>query len=168
MLTIRLSQRRLLLRYICRCGGIRLGRTVNPQKVEQALKDNPDAKVLAFVHAETSTGALSDAEALTKLAHEHGALVIVDAVTSLTGVPLMVDEWKLDAVYSGSQKCLSCFLGLSPVTFSQPALDCISARKTKVQSWFLDINLVMGYWGAEGGRSYHHTAPINTQYSNKR
>ena len=154
-----------------RCGGTAVvvednwGAPVSLDKVEQALKDNPDTKVLAFVHAETSTGALSDAEALTKLAHAHGALVIVDAVTSLTGVPLMVDEWNLDAVYSGSQKCLSCLPGLSPVTFSQTALDKISQRKTKVQSWFLDINLVMGYWGAEGGRSYHHTAPINALYA---
>lgn len=154
-----------------RCGGSAVvvddpwGEPVSLEKVEQALKANPDAKVVAFVHAETSTGALSDAEALTKLAHEHGALVIVDAVTSLAGVPLMVDQWELDAVYSGSQKCLSCFPGLSPVTFSQAALDKIKNRTTKVQSWFLDINLVMGYWGAEGGRSYHHTAPVNALYA---
>ena len=154
-----------------RCGGSAVvvedqwGSPVSLEKVEQALKDNPDVKVVAFVHAETSTGALSDAQALTKLAHEHGALVIVDAVTSLAGVPLMVDKWKLDAVYSGSQKCLSCFPGLSPVTFSEAALDKVGNRKTKVQSWFLDINLVMGYWGAEGGRSYHHTAPVNALYA---
>ncbi len=154
-----------------RCGGTaivvedRWGAPISLDKVEQALQANPNVKVVAFVHAETSTGALSDAQALTKLAHEHGALVIVDTVTSLTGVPLMVDEWNLDAVYSGSQKCLSCFPGLSPVTFSQTALDAISNRKSKVQSWFLDINLVMGYWGSEGGRSYHHTAPINALYA---
>lgn len=154
-----------------RCGGHAVvvddqwGMPVSLEKVEQALKDNPEVKVVAFVHAETSTGALSDAEALTKLAHEYDALVIVDAVTSLAGVPLMVDQWKLDAVYSGSQKCLSCFPGLSPVTLSEAALDKIRNRKTKVQSWFLDINLVMGYWGAEGGRSYHHTAPVNSLYA---
>ncbi len=154
-----------------RCGGSAVvvedqwGSPVSLEKVEQALKDNPDVKVVAFVHAETSTGALSDAQALTKLAHEHGALVIVDAVTSLAGVPLMVDQWKLDAVYSGSQKCLSCFPGLSPVTFSEAALDKVRNRTTKVQSWFLDINLVMGYWVGEGGRSYHHTAPVNALYA---
>ena len=103
-----------------RCGGRAVvvedqwGAPVSLEKVEQALKDNPDVKVVAFVHAETSTGALSDAQALAKLAHEHGALVIVDAVTSLAGVPLMVDEWQLDAVYSGSQKCLSCFSWIVP------------------------------------------------------
>lgn len=154
-----------------RCGGSAVvvedpwGAPISLEKVEQALKDNPQVEVVAFVHAETSTGALSDAEALTKLAHEHGALVIVDAVTSLVGVPLMVDQWKLDAVYSGSQKCLSCFPGLSPVTFSEAAMEKIKKRKTKVQSWFLDINLVIGYWGAEGGRSYHHTAPVNSLYA---
>jgi alanine-glyoxylate transaminase/serine-glyoxylate transaminase/serine-pyruvate transaminase len=154
-----------------RCGGIAIvvedewGSPVSLEKVEQALKNNPGTRVTAFVHAETSTGVLSDAEALTRISHEHGSLVIVDAVTSLGGVPLKVDEWKLDAVYSGSQKCLSCFPGLSPVTFSDAALDRVKSRKTKVQSWFLDINLVMGYWGSGGGRSYHHTAPVNTLYA---
>ncbi len=154
-----------------RCGGTAVivedewGKPVDIEKVEEALNDNPDTKILSFVHAETSTGVLSDAETLTKLAHDHGALVIVDAVTSLAGVPLKVDEWGLDAVYSGSQKCLSSFPGLSPVTFGDSALEKIKSRKTKVQSWFLDVNLVMGYWGAEGGRSYHHTAPVNTLYS---
>ena len=154
-----------------RCGGTAIvieddwGKPVDPEKVEQALKQNPQIKVVGFVHAETSTGALSDAKTITQLAHDHGALVIVDAVTSLAGVPLMVDEWQLDAVYSGSQKCLSSFPGLSPVTFSQSALDKITSRKTKVQSWFLDINLVMGYWDGDGGRSYHHTAPVNTLYA---
>lgn len=154
-----------------RCGGIAIvvedewGKPVDIEKVEKALKENADIKVVSFVHAETSTGVLSDAEALTKLAHEYGALVIVDAVTSLAGLPLKVDEWKLDAVYSGSQKCLSSFPGLSPVTLGESALEKIKNRKTKVQSWFLDVNLVMGYWGADGGRSYHHTAPVNTLYA---
>jgi alanine-glyoxylate transaminase/serine-glyoxylate transaminase/serine-pyruvate transaminase len=154
-----------------RCGGIPIlvedewGSPISLEKVEQALKNNPGTKVTAFVHAETSTGVLSDAEALTRISHQHGSLVIVDAVTSLAGVPLKVDEWKLDAVYSGSQKCLSCFPGLSPVTFSDTAIDRIKSRKTKVQSWFLDINLVMGYWGSASGRSYHHTAPVNSLYA---
>lgn len=117
------------------------------------------------MHAETSTGAVSDAQALGKLAKQHNALSIVDAVTSLGGVPLKVDEWQLDAVYSGSQKCLSCVPGLSPVTFSTAAIEKIQARTTPVQSWFLDQSLVLGYWSGEGKRSYHHTAPVNSLYA---
>ena len=140
------------------------GVAVDPAKVEDALKANPDAKILAFVHAETSTGAISDAKTLAELAHQHDCLVIADTVTSLAGSPLMVDDWQLDAVYSGTQKCLSCVPGLSPVTFSQRAIDVITSRKTTVQSWFLDLNLVLGYWGGGAKRAYHHTAPINTLY----
>ncbi len=140
------------------------GVAVDPAKVEEALKANPDAKILAFVHAETSTGAISDAKTLAELAHQHDCLVIADTVTSLAGVPLMVDDWQLDAVYSGTQKCLSCVPGLSPVTFNQRAVDVITSRKTTVQSWFLDLNLVLGYWGGGVKRAYHHTAPINTLY----
>jgi alanine-glyoxylate transaminase/serine-glyoxylate transaminase/serine-pyruvate transaminase len=153
-----------------RCGGTPImvedewGVAVDPAKVEETLKANPDAKILAFVHAETSTGAISDAKTLTEIAHQHDCLVIADTVTSLAGSPLMVDDWKLDAVYSGTQKCLSCVPGLSPVTFSQRAIDVVTSRKTKVQSWFLDLNLVLGYWGGGGKRAYHHTAPINTLY----
>ncbi len=120
--------------------------------------------MLAFVHAETSTGAQSDAKTLTALAHEHDALVIVDAVTSLGGTPLKVDEWEIDAIYSGTQKCLSCTPGLSPVSFSERALSVIRDRATRVQSWFMDLNLVMGYWGQGTKRAYHHTAPINALY----
>ena len=140
------------------------GTPVDPQKLEDALKANRDAKVVAFVHAETSTGVQSDAKTLADIAHRHDCLTIVDAVTSLGGSPLKVDEWQLDAVYSGSQKCLSCTPGLSPVTFSERAAERIRARKNKVQSWFLDMNLVMGYWG-DGKRTYHHTAPINPLYA---
>jgi alanine-glyoxylate transaminase / serine-glyoxylate transaminase / serine-pyruvate transaminase len=140
------------------------GSAVDPHKVEEALKAHPDAKVLAFVHAETSTGAQSDARTLARLAHEHDCLVIADTVTSLGGSELRVDDWGLDAVYSGSQKCLSCTPGLSPVTFGERALEVIRNRRHKVQSWFLDLNLVLGYWGGEGKRSYHHTAPINALY----
>ena len=153
-----------------RAGGIAVmveddwGVAVDPQKVEEALKANPDASILAFVHAETSTGAISDAETLTALAHQYDCLVIVDAVTSLAGSPLMVSDWDIDAIYSGTQKCLSCVPGLSPVSFSQRAVDVITSRKTKVQSWFLDLNLVMAYWGGSGKRAYHHTAPINNLY----
>ncbi|MEN8206146.1 MAG: alanine--glyoxylate aminotransferase family protein [Pseudomonadota bacterium] len=154
-----------------RCGGTAImvedewGVAVDPARVEEALKANPDAKIVAFVHAETSTGAISDAKTLAALAHQHDCLVIVDTVTSLAGSPLMVDDWDLDAVYSGTQKCLSCVPGLSPVTFNQRAIDIITSRKTTVQSWFLDLNLVLGYWGGGAKRAYHHTAPINTLYA---
>ena len=154
-----------------RCGGRPIvvedtwGQPVSVEKVTEALAQHPDTKLMAFVHAETSTGALSDARELANVAHRHGALVIVDAVTSLAGVPLLVDEWQLDAVYSGSQKCLACMPGLSPVTFNEAALEKVRARSTRVQSWFLDLNLVMGYWNSDGGRSYHHTAPVNAIYA---
>jgi len=141
------------------------GAAVDPQKLEDALKANPDAKLVAFVHAETSTGALSDAKTLVDLAHKYDCLTIVDAVTSLGGVPLKVDDWGIDAIYSGTQKCLSCVPGLSPVSFNGAAQEAIKARKTKVQSWFMDLNLVMGYWGGGAKRAYHHTAPINTLYA---
>jgi alanine-glyoxylate transaminase/serine-glyoxylate transaminase/serine-pyruvate transaminase len=139
------------------------GTSVDPNKLEAALKANPDAKIVAFVHAETSAGVQSDAKTLVGIAHKHGCLTIVDAVTSLGGSPLKVDEWGLDAVYAGSQKCLSCTPGLSPLTLSDRAVEKIKKRKTKVQSWFFDLNLLMGYWGS-GKRTYHHTAPINTLY----
>jgi alanine-glyoxylate transaminase/serine-glyoxylate transaminase/serine-pyruvate transaminase len=154
-----------------RCGGTAVmvqdawGAPVDPNKVEQALKEHPDAKVVAFVHAETSTGAQSDAETLVKLAHDHDCLTIVDAVTSLGGTQVKVDEWGIDAIYSGTQKCLSAPPGLSPVSFNERAAEAIRNRKTKVQSWFLDMNLVMGYWGGGAKRAYHHTAPVNSLYA---
>ncbi|MFB2729490.1 alanine--glyoxylate aminotransferase family protein [Shewanella mangrovisoli] len=142
------------------------GTPVDPVAVEAALKVNPDAKFLAFVHAETSTGALSDAKTLCALAKQYSCLSIVDAVTSLGGVELRVDEWGIDAIYSGSQKCLSCVPGLSPVSFSPAAVEKLKNRKTPVQSWFLDQSLVMAYWTSAGGkRSYHHTAPVNALYA---
>ncbi|HUG99075.1 MAG TPA: alanine--glyoxylate aminotransferase family protein [Gammaproteobacteria bacterium] len=156
-----------------RCGGTAVivddewGRPVDPDKVAAALQAHPEAGILAFVHAETSTGARSDAEALCRLAREHGCLVIMDAVTSLGGIPVEVDGWGVDAVYSGSQKCLSCTPGLSPLSLSARAVERIRARTRPVQSWFLDLNLVMGYWGGAEStpkRAYHHTAPINALY----
>nr|AMK59268.1 serine--pyruvate transaminase [uncultured bacterium UPO47] len=153
-----------------RCGGVAVviddpwTRAVDPQRVEDAFRANPQAKLLAFVMAETSTGALSDANTLTEIAHRHGALAIVDAVTALGGVELDVDAWDIDAIYSGTQKCLSCPPGLSPVSFNERALERVRARRTPVQSWFLDLNLVLGYWAGESRRSYHHTAPINALY----
>ena len=153
-----------------RCGGAVVtvedtwGTAVDPDKVEQAFATHPDARILAFVHAETSTGAQSDAQALVEIAHRHGALVIVDTVTSLGGTPVRVDDWGIDAVYSGSQKCLSCAPGLSPVSFGERAVAKIRARRSRVQSWFLDLNLIMGYWGSGQRRAYHHTAPVNALY----
>ncbi len=153
-----------------RCGGIPIvvedkwGDPVDPQKLEDALKKTPDVRVVAFVHAETSTGVLSDAKTLVEIAHKHNALTIVDAVTSLGGSPVLVDEWKIDAVYSASQKCLSCTPGLSPVSFSEQVVDYVKARKDKIHSWFMDMNLLLGYWG-ESTRTYHHTAPTNSLFA---
>jgi len=141
------------------------GSTIDIDKAEQAMSDNLDAKAIAFVHAETSTGACSDVQALCGLAAKYDCLSIVDAVTSLGGIELQVDNWDIDAIYSGTQKCLSCVPGLSPVSFSERAAEEIRQRKTKVQSWFLDLNLVMGYWGRDAKRSYHHTAPVNSLYA---
>jgi alanine-glyoxylate transaminase/serine-glyoxylate transaminase/serine-pyruvate transaminase len=140
------------------------GNPVDPGTVGAALASHPDARALSFVHAETSTGVQSDAAALCALARERGVLSIVDTVTSLGGIPVKVDEWGADAVYAGSQKCLSCAPGLSPVTLGPRALDRVRDRKSRIQSWFLDLNLVMGYWGSAAKRSYHHTAPVNTLY----
>jgi alanine-glyoxylate transaminase/serine-glyoxylate transaminase/serine-pyruvate transaminase len=154
-----------------RCGGIPVlvedpwGAAIDAGKLEDALKANADAKIVAMVHAETSTGAQSDVAALVRLAHQHGCLTIVDTVTSLGGTPVKVDEWEIDAIYSGSQKCLSCTPGLAPVSFNERALEKIRNRRTRVQSWFMDLNLVMGYWGSGTKRAYHHTAPINALYA---
>jgi alanine-glyoxylate transaminase/serine-glyoxylate transaminase/serine-pyruvate transaminase len=139
------------------------GQPVDPARVEAALKGR-QAKVLAFVHAETSTGARSDAATLCALARTHGALSIVDCVTSLGGIAVDVAAWDADVVYSGTQKCLSAPPGLSPIALSKRAQAAISARKEKVRNWLCDFNLLMSYWGGEGGRTYHHTAPINALY----
>jgi alanine-glyoxylate transaminase/serine-glyoxylate transaminase/serine-pyruvate transaminase len=136
------------------------GEPVDPNKVRDAFKKNPDAKLLAFVHAETSTGCQSDAKTLAAISREFDALTIVDAVTSLAGTPVLVDEWGIDAIYSASQKCLSCTPGLSPVSFSDRFVERVKARSEKVHSWFMDLNLVLNYWG-NTNRTYHHTAPTN-------
>jgi alanine-glyoxylate transaminase/serine-glyoxylate transaminase/serine-pyruvate transaminase len=159
-----------MIENVQRCGGTavvvddRWGTPADPQKVADALKANPDAKIVAFVHAETSTGVQSDAKTLADLARKHGALTIMDAVTSLAGTPVLTDEWGIDAVYSASQKCLSCTPGLSPVTFSDRVVDMVKKRGEKVHSWFMDMNLLLGYWGA-ANRTYHHTAPTNALYA---
>lgn len=155
-----------------RCGGelvhleFEWGKPIDVERVEQAIKAHPDAKLLGFVHAETSTGVQSDAYALCQLAKAAGMLSLVDTVTGLGGIAVNIDEWEADIVYSGSQKCLAVPPGLAPMSFSQRAIDVISHRKTPVQSWFCDVNLVLGYWqgGGAGARSYHHTAPVNALY----
>ncbi|MCS6786407.1 MAG: alanine--glyoxylate aminotransferase family protein [Thiobacillaceae bacterium] len=159
-----------MLEIVRRCGGVPVvvqdpwGRAVDVNKVEDALRAHPKARLVTFVHAETSTGAQSDAAALAAVAQRHGALTVMDCVTSLGGTPVLIDAWGIDAAYSGSQKCLSCTPGLAPVTFSERAVERVRARATPVQSWFMDLNLVLGYWGGEGRRTYHHTAPINPLY----
>jgi alanine-glyoxylate transaminase/serine-glyoxylate transaminase/serine-pyruvate transaminase len=137
------------------------GQALDPDELRRALAERP-AKLLAVVHAETSTGVLQDVAALASLARQAGALCVADCVTSLGGVPVRVDGWGLDAVYSGTQKCLSCPPGLSPVTFSPRAVEVLRARRTKVASWYLDASMLLQYWGRD--RVYHHTAPINMLY----
>lgn len=156
---------------VMRCGGIPVmvedtwGDPIDVQKVEEMLRLHPDTKVLAFVQAETSTGVASDAQTLAGMARAKGVLSIMDSVTALGGMPVKVDEWGVDAVYSGTQKCLSCVPGLAPVSFSDCATAVIQGRKRPVQSWFLDMNLVMDYWGSNTKRAYHHTAPVNSLYA---
>ena len=116
------------------------------------------------MHVETSTGALTPIEEISKLTHEAGALLLIDAVTSLGGCPVRIDEWEVDAVYSGTQKCLSCPPGLSPVSLSEKAMEAVKGRQDGVQSWYLDVNLLANYWG-DGARAYHHTAPISMNYA---
>jgi alanine-glyoxylate transaminase / serine-glyoxylate transaminase / serine-pyruvate transaminase len=139
------------------------GQPVDPARVEAALAEAP-TKVLAFVHAETSTGVRSDAAVLCGLARKHGALSVVDCVTSLGGIAVDAAAWDADILYSGTQKCLSAPPGLSPIAISKRAQAAISGRKEKVRNWLLDFNLLMAYWGGDGGRTYHHTAPINALY----
>ena len=153
-----------------RFGGIALmvedawGTAVSVEKVRALMEQHDDIKALAFVHAETSTGVRSDARALCRLARDYGCLSIVDAVTSLAGIELEVDLWGIDALYSGTQKCLSTPPGISPVTFSERALEKVRQRNSRIPSWFLDKTLVMGYWGGGQKRAYHHTAPVNALY----
>jgi len=138
------------------------GETLEPDAVARALADHPKTKVVGIVHAETSTGAHQPLVEISKIVHDAGALLLVDAVTSLGGVELEVDGWRIDACYSGTQKCLSCPPGLAPVSLSPAAFDVVRGRKTKVQSWYLDLSLIAQYWGES--RVYHHTAPINMSY----
>src|SRR5688572_26046733 len=138
------------------------GRIIEPSQIADVLK-NRRPRIVAIVHAETSTGALTPVEEISRLAHDAGALFLLDTVTSLGGCPVRLDAWEVDAVYSGTQKCLSCPPGLSPVSLSPRALEVATKRKSKVQSWYLDVNLLASYWGQE--RVYHHTAPISMNYA---
>jgi alanine-glyoxylate transaminase / serine-glyoxylate transaminase / serine-pyruvate transaminase len=136
------------------------------EQITAALKQHPSTKLLGIVHAETSTGALQPLTGLADIVHAHGALLAVDMVTSLGGHEVRVDDWGIDACYSGTQKCLSCPPGLAPVSFGPRALARMDARKTKVQSWYLDVSMLRNYYVAgSGGRFYHHTAPINMTYA---
>jgi alanine-glyoxylate transaminase/serine-glyoxylate transaminase/serine-pyruvate transaminase len=138
------------------------GASLDPQSFKTAL-GKKQYKLVALVHAETSTGVLQPLDAIARLVREHGALLLVDAVTSLGGAPLRVDELGIDACYSCTQKCLGCPPGLSPVTFSERAVEVVRKRKTKVQSWYLDLSMIEKYWSSE--RLYHHTAPISMNYA---
>jgi len=139
------------------------GTIIQPEQVEKTLKQSGKVKLIAAVHAETSTGACQPLEEISALAKKSGALFVVDAVTSLGGIPVKVDEWQIDAIYSGTQKCLSCPPGLSPVSFSENAFSVINKRQHAIQSWYLDVQLLRNYWGKE--RFYHHTAPISMVYA---
>lgn len=141
------------------------GKVFTDEQIAEAVQRHSKAKALAIVHAETSTGAHQPLEGIAKLLNEEGMLLIVDAVSSLAGHPVKVDEWHIDAVYSATQKCLSCPPGLSPVSFSGHALEVIERRKTKVQSWYFDVSLLKDYYTGSGKRSYHHTAPVNMVYA---
>lgn len=139
------------------------GRAVDPEAVRAALAKQ-SAKLVCWVQAETSTGVLSDSQAIAAIVREAGALSLVDCVTAIAGVPIEVDAWGLDMVYAGTQKCLSVPPGLSPITVGPRALEAVKARKTPPQSWFMDFSLLGGYWAGEGKRAYHHTAPVNAIY----
>ncbi len=138
------------------------GTAFPPDRLEAAVQ-RTSPKVIALVHAETSTGVLQPLDGLGEIAHRSGALLLVDAVTSLGGSAVETDEWEIDAIYSGTQKCLSCPPGLAPISFSARAVDALEARTTKVRSWYLDMSMVRKYWGDE--RTYHHTAPISMIYA---
>jgi alanine-glyoxylate transaminase/serine-glyoxylate transaminase/serine-pyruvate transaminase len=153
-----------------RCGG-RLhridqpwGQVFDPQEVSDALRAHPEVRLVAIVHAETSTGAHQPLEELGELCRDGDRLLLVDAVTSLGGTDLRIDDWGIDACYSGTQKCLSCPPGLAPATFSERAVDRMASRRGKVQSWYLDVSMLRDYW-AESSRTYHHTAPISMNYA---
>jgi alanine-glyoxylate transaminase / serine-glyoxylate transaminase / serine-pyruvate transaminase len=139
------------------------GNIVEPEEVKKTLEKADKVKLLAIVHAETSTGVRQPLEEISRLTKEVGALFVVDAVTSLAGIPIETDKWNIDAIYSGTQKCLSCPPGLAPVSFSETAIQSITQRTSPIRSWYLDMQMLQSYWGKE--RFYHHTAPINMVYA---
>ncbi|TWU60425.1 Purine catabolism protein PucG [Rubripirellula tenax] len=145
------------------------GQTFTDEAIAEAVSKHPKATMLGIVHAETSTGALQPIQGISKIVHDAGMLLAVDAVTSLGGHELKVDDWNIDAIYSGTQKCLSCPPGLSPVSFSPAAIEKMEARKTPSQSWYLDVSMLKNYYtgggASSGARAYHHTAPINMVYA---
>jgi len=138
------------------------GEVFSPEEIDAALRKQP-AKVVALIHAETSTGALTTLEGMAEIVHKHGALLLIDCVTSLGGIPMKIDEWDIDIAYSGTQKCLSCPPGLAPITVGPRALEALHQRKTKVANWYLDLTMLEHYWGDE--RTYHHTAPISMNFA---
>lgn len=140
------------------------GEPIEPARLENALRDHPSASLVAFVHAETSTGVLNDAAELARIATEHECLSVMDCVASVGGVPVRVDEWGVDAAYTGSQKCLACPPGLAPATFGPRAIERIRQRKAPPASWMFDIGELTRYWSGGARRNYHHTAPVNALY----
>jgi alanine-glyoxylate transaminase/serine-glyoxylate transaminase/serine-pyruvate transaminase len=159
----------VLVDIVQRCGATAVsveaewGRIIEPDDIVQALARHPEAKLVAVVHAETSTGVWQPLEEIGRAVRAADKLFLVDAVTSLAGCPLQLDDWLIDACYSGTQKCLSCPPGLSPLTFGPRAVSALRARRHKVQSWYLDLTMIERYWGDE--RVYHHTAPISMSYA---
>jgi len=154
-----------------RCGGevvlveAEWGRLIEPEQVEAALKEAGRVKVIAIVHGETSTGVLQPLEEISRIAHQHGALLLVDAVTSLAGCELRIDDWGIDICYSGTQKCLSAPPGMAPLTMSEQAMEVVTKRSEPVRSWYVDVSMLQNYWGGGSARAYHHTPPMTMLYA---
>ena len=154
-----------------RCGGEVVlveadwGKLIEPEQVEAALKGAEPVKVVAIVHGETSTGVLQPLEEISRLAHEHGALLLADAVTSLAGCELQIDDWGIDVCYSGTQKCLSAPPGMAPLTMSAQAMEAVAKRSEPVRSWYVDVSMLQNYWGGGTARAYHHTPPMTMLYA---
>ena len=141
------------------------GRTIEPEQVEAALKDAGRVKVVAIVHGETSTGVLQPLEEISRIAHEHGALLLADAVTSLSGCELRIDDWGIDVCFSGTQKCLSAPPGMAPLTMNEQAMSVVMNRSEPARSWYLDVSMLQAYWGGGNARAYHHTPPMTMLYA---
>ena len=156
---------------VLRCGGEVVlveadwGKLIEPEQVEAALKDAGRVKLVAIVHGETSTGVLQPLEKISRIAHEHGALLLADAVTSLAGCELRIDDWGIDVCYSGTQKCLSAPPGMAPLTMSAQAMEVVAKRSEPVLSWYVDVSMLQNYWGGGTARAYHHTPPMTMLYA---